>query len=759
MAFEFSTRFTKGLKYSLTGGTICKALASPVAASSWSNDYSVSCDGSNDYIDLNSNFASVFNSSFSVAFWINLPEGQPTGSGHSDSSNSNIFGLSNSGSTHRFFGLVGKGGALDAGKMRVYYKANGNQVQASSASALFSSGATGWIHVVITVEQASNGIKMYKNGSAVSVTEAQSSMSTVTMSNFAGNVDMVFGASNRGEGNPPGPNYEVDADFDEIAIFNTALSSSQVSTIYNSGDLDGHSNLEGWWRMGDGTENGSGTTVYDMSSNSSNATLVNGAKYQSFNAASSSSIELDGSNDYLSTDLVTNTHDFKNGFTASLWVKLDDNSTTQDFFGRFGDPSSRWYFGITGTKVRVAVGNNFDTTTLSHGMSTSVWYHVAYTFSGGSSGTFTYYLNGSSVGTLSFTWTSDSGSYEAVHIGALNNSTAGTNPGPNYNPTNGKLHEIAFYSSALTSSQVTAIYNSGTPTDLSSDTDLVAYWRMQGSGHTVTDSSTNSNTAILRNGTTFSTDVPVAYTLEDTVIALSGKVIWLDASLIDGSDAGNNPSDGGGVSSWVSRHSGSVTGAQSTGGNQPTFQTSEMNGKPVVNFDGTEWLELTDLTTSISNYTIFFVGNFTDGETAPNRWMFDSSGTAAGRVAFGRFKQGANGRVLFYSGTFGPSSSVFLTAAADTIFTYVLDGGSSSTTTDSYLLENAASVATGLTYQQRAIPVSTSYTQYLGAHTSTSSTYNIKMELAEFLIFNTVLSSADQGKVHDYLSDKYAISI
>ena len=31
MAFEFSTRFTKGLKYSLTGGTRCKALASPVA--------------------------------------------------------------------------------------------------------------------------------------------------------------------------------------------------------------------------------------------------------------------------------------------------------------------------------------------------------------------------------------------------------------------------------------------------------------------------------------------------------------------------------------------------------------------------------------------------------------------------------------------------------------------------------------------------------------------------------------------------------
>ena len=32
MAFEFSTRFKAGTKYSLTGGTRCKALASPVAA-------------------------------------------------------------------------------------------------------------------------------------------------------------------------------------------------------------------------------------------------------------------------------------------------------------------------------------------------------------------------------------------------------------------------------------------------------------------------------------------------------------------------------------------------------------------------------------------------------------------------------------------------------------------------------------------------------------------------------------------------------
>jgi len=211
-----------------------------------------------------------------VAFWINLPEGQPTGSGFSATSNSNVFGLSNSGNAHRFFALIGRGGQSDAGKLRVYYKAGGTQVHARSASAFFSSGATGWVHVVITVEEGSDGIKMYKDGSAVSVDEADNSMSSVTMSNFAGNVDMTFGASNRSGT----PNYETDADFDEIAIFSTALSASQVSTIYNSGDaynLTGHSNLEGWWRMGD-TENGSGTSVEDLAG-SNDATLVNGATF------------------------------------------------------------------------------------------------------------------------------------------------------------------------------------------------------------------------------------------------------------------------------------------------------------------------------------------------------------------------------------------------------------------------------------------------------------------------------------------------
>lgn len=79
---------------------------------------------------------------------------------------------------------------------------------------------------------------------------------------------------------------------DEAAIWNASLSAADVTSIYNSGvpndltdsssyNTDRTSNLIGYWRNGDGTEGGSGTTVYDMSSNSNNMSLNNGPSYSS----------------------------------------------------------------------------------------------------------------------------------------------------------------------------------------------------------------------------------------------------------------------------------------------------------------------------------------------------------------------------------------------------------------------------------------------------------------------------------------------
>ena len=76
---------------------------------------------------------------------------------------------------------------------------------------------------------------------------------------------------------------DFDGYLDEFAIFNTALSSSQISDIYNSGnpvDLDPLEPLT-WLRLGDGD---TGTTVTDHGSLGNDASLVNNAAFSTTTA-------------------------------------------------------------------------------------------------------------------------------------------------------------------------------------------------------------------------------------------------------------------------------------------------------------------------------------------------------------------------------------------------------------------------------------------------------------------------------------------
>ena len=80
---------------------------------------------------------------------------------------------------------------------------------------------------------------------------------------------MIIGTNN-------GKNAPIDALTDEFNLFGAALSDSDISDIYNSGapgDLSSYSDLIGWWRFEDDTN--------DSSSNSNSGTLINGATYNS----------------------------------------------------------------------------------------------------------------------------------------------------------------------------------------------------------------------------------------------------------------------------------------------------------------------------------------------------------------------------------------------------------------------------------------------------------------------------------------------
>jgi hypothetical protein len=76
---------------------------------------------------------------------------------------------------------------------------------------------------------------------------------------------------------------------------------------------------------------------------------------------------------------------------------------------------------------------------------------------------------------------------------------------------NGLIDELAIFGSSLSDSDVTAIYNSGTPADLSSYSPTL-WWRMGdndgGTGTTITDQGSGGTNGTLTNGPTFATDIP-----------------------------------------------------------------------------------------------------------------------------------------------------------------------------------------------------------------------------------------------------------
>lgn len=236
------------------GGGRASTSSGRLAGSSFSNDYSISLDGTDDYIDVG-NDSSLAPANLTLSCWFKA-SGSVGAYNYLIARNGNTYGAyylryTSSNKFNYFLGFAPGG--------------------ATHRQAFFNSTftLTDWHHVALTYD--GSYIKGYVDGS-----EDYSIAETRALSYTA---DSTYGTDTWiGKGKFPDP---AEGLIDEVAIFNTALSASDITAIYNSGapaDLTSYSPV-GWWRMGDGTENGSGTTIYDMSSNSNNGTLTNGPTF------------------------------------------------------------------------------------------------------------------------------------------------------------------------------------------------------------------------------------------------------------------------------------------------------------------------------------------------------------------------------------------------------------------------------------------------------------------------------------------------
>jgi hypothetical protein len=227
------------------------------------NTYSVNLDGTDDMVTCGNIAAINSASNVSISCWVNADT-------FPHSSFNSLWGGGRTGgdATGRFWLTA------NSGRFNIY---NGSTQNFSFSTTVSTST---WYNVV-TVISLSNNFTLYVNGSQV----GSGVTSFTSLTSESGNNFQIGG-------NPTYDPYYWDGYIDEFAVFNSALSASQVTNIYKGESDGGSGGTNGtvgdlstfsptvWLRMGD-IVNGQGTTVTNNGSTSTtnNGTLTNGAAF------------------------------------------------------------------------------------------------------------------------------------------------------------------------------------------------------------------------------------------------------------------------------------------------------------------------------------------------------------------------------------------------------------------------------------------------------------------------------------------------
>jgi len=229
-------------------------LTGTASTPSFSNTKSIDLDGIDDYVDCGDNDNLSFgngttDSPFSISAWVNM----------TDASKFRI--ISKYASSNQEYLLATD--STDKIVFTLYDDSKGGTISRKYNTALTSFEGQ-WIHLAFTYSGNSlnSGLKIYLNGTQVdnldNGTGSYTAMENTTQPLEIGKLTTSYANGN----------------IDEVAVFNSELSASDITTIYNGGvpnDILSISGLVSWWRF-----EGTGTTATDSGSGGNDGTLTNG---------------------------------------------------------------------------------------------------------------------------------------------------------------------------------------------------------------------------------------------------------------------------------------------------------------------------------------------------------------------------------------------------------------------------------------------------------------------------------------------------
>ena len=229
----------------------------------FTNNFSMNFDGTNDkiFVGESLNVSLGITEAISFSAWVKFPLNY---NGGANPRKATIIGEDDVGGNLRNFSFGFRGGST-RGIETYVFNTDGTQIYIKSSTTVNDNN---WHHVAAAYDGTAgeDTFKLYIDGVNTDSTGSSSTgvRSTSTVGTIVGSL------------RDSSPLYPLQADLDELAVFDKGLTSEEVTTIYNGGVPGDISSLNPflWYRF----EEGSGTTVIDHGSGGNNGT-IDGATY------------------------------------------------------------------------------------------------------------------------------------------------------------------------------------------------------------------------------------------------------------------------------------------------------------------------------------------------------------------------------------------------------------------------------------------------------------------------------------------------
>lgn len=225
------------------------------------------------------------------------------------------------------------------------------------------------------------------------------------------------------------------------------------------------------------------------------------------------SFEFGGIDEYIDCNSASSYISGDNEGTVSLWINpnnIVDNQTIITFSASTQERqylnlgmNSSWGFYVD-MKTSITVSTGFLVHTDVNPFSVGTWTHLAIVQNGVSP---QLYVNGVAVAQTFLVsasdqkWLNDMGSFDLINIGRWKTSNA------DQNYLEALIDEVSYFSSALSSTDIEAIYNNGVPNNLNELSTLPTIWYRMGEAATfdgirdwdLVDQGTGGNDAVSQN--------------------------------------------------------------------------------------------------------------------------------------------------------------------------------------------------------------------------------------------------------------------